>query len=354
MTETIETQTLTAQVEPKECLKEKDEKNDPYAYLGRDFSSENFKIEVKNLPKYYGINEFRKLVNEKLKLASNKIKVVRRNSPFIFVCFRNNEDRENAIKAITNFKWKGKLLTAIKAKPAPDPLVKKRKDIETNESSKKFKHSDLPLGERLKFSTVPLWNLPYDKQLRNKEQDIENILIKLGNDLAHQNNELQEWLQQQKEQFHGLPCELLNIRHAENINGYRNKCEFTVGLNEETKLPTVGFRIGSYVNGVTGVGPIDDLPHIPDSMKIAVKLYEEFVRSYELKVYNPELQTGHFRQLTARSAKNHLMLVFGIHPQDLSSESIAQFKNDVVKYFTEENGKEANVTSMYYQELTKK
>lgn len=32
------------------------EEDDPYAYLERDFSSEKYKIEVKNLPKYYGIN----------------------------------------------------------------------------------------------------------------------------------------------------------------------------------------------------------------------------------------------------------------------------------------------------------
>lgn len=31
------------------------DKSNPYAYLERDFSSENYKIEVKNLPKYYGI-----------------------------------------------------------------------------------------------------------------------------------------------------------------------------------------------------------------------------------------------------------------------------------------------------------
>lgn len=31
--------------------------DDPYAYLDRsDFSSEKFKIEIKNLPKIYGIN----------------------------------------------------------------------------------------------------------------------------------------------------------------------------------------------------------------------------------------------------------------------------------------------------------
>lgn len=37
--------------------KDKEVKEDnPYAYLNRDFSSENFKIEVKNLPKFYGFN----------------------------------------------------------------------------------------------------------------------------------------------------------------------------------------------------------------------------------------------------------------------------------------------------------
>lgn len=31
--------------------------NNPYAYLDRgDFSSEKFKIEIKNLPKFYGIH----------------------------------------------------------------------------------------------------------------------------------------------------------------------------------------------------------------------------------------------------------------------------------------------------------
>lgn len=33
-----------------------EEKDNPYAYLNRDFSSENYKIEIKNLPKYYGIS----------------------------------------------------------------------------------------------------------------------------------------------------------------------------------------------------------------------------------------------------------------------------------------------------------
>lgn len=39
----------------KEDIEAKQEE-DPYAYLNREFSSENFKIEIKNLPKFYGIS----------------------------------------------------------------------------------------------------------------------------------------------------------------------------------------------------------------------------------------------------------------------------------------------------------
>lgn len=171
-----------------------------------------------------------------------------------------------------------------------------------------------------------------------------------------------------------------NIYIHNNFCRYRNKCEFTVGIDEETNLPTVGFRIGSYVNGTIGVGPVDSLIHIPDSMKLAakvniyyklteiylvidsslnnfilvLKVFQDFVRSSDLQVFNPEFHTGHFRQLMARSAPDQLMLVIGIHPQDLNEEKLNEFKKDVVDFFINRNGKIANVTSLYYQKIVKK
>lgn len=50
------------------------------------------------------------MLNEKLKLNSNKIKTVRRNSPFAFVCFRNEEDKNKAMEVLSGYKWKGKEL----------------------------------------------------------------------------------------------------------------------------------------------------------------------------------------------------------------------------------------------------
>ncbi|XP_057665970.1 tRNA (uracil-5-)-methyltransferase homolog A [Diorhabda carinulata] len=333
----------------------------PYAYLERDFSSENFKIEIKNLPKYYGINEFRKLLNDKLKLNSNKIKTTKRNCPFAYVCFRNNEDRENAINVLSSYVWKGKELKVLKAKPAPDPLVKKRKECSDQQILKKIKPESVRKDEfegtqeeKLKFKTIPYWNIDYKDQLDLKQNSIRKLLKKLANDLAHHNPELQEWIEKQKNLHNGLVCELSDIRYAEETTGYRNKCEFTVGIDEETKLPTVGFRIGSYVNGTIGVAPVDDLIHISNPMKSAVKVFENFVRCSKLSVFNPEFHTGHFRQLMVRSAPNQLMLVVGIHPQNLTDEELDEFKKNLIDFFSVGDGKEANVTSLYYQKIVKK
>ncbi|CAH0564921.1 unnamed protein product [Brassicogethes aeneus] len=332
----------------------KQEEN-PYAYLDRgEFTSENYKIEIKNLPKYYGINEFKKLLNTKLKLSTNKIKTPKRNSPYAFVCFRNDEDRDIALKALENYSWKGKVLQAIKAKPAPDPLVKRRQESnDENRQNKKPKFEGTQ-EERLKFSTTPFWDKEYSEQLKLKEEDMRQILRRLGNDLQYQNFELKQWIQNQKSKNSGLPCEFLKVRSAEPYDGYRNKCEFSVGIDEETGLKTVGFRIGAYVNGVTGVGPVENLKHIPDSMKIAVRVFQDLVRNSDLDVFNPEFQSGHLRQLCVRRAKDQLMLVVGIHPQDLSEEKLKTFKEHLVEFFTNGPGKEANVTSLYYQAIVKK
>lgn len=47
----------------------------------------------------------------------------------------------------------------------PDPLAKKRKEnLEDGTTNKKIK-LDIPQEERLKNSTIPYWNMPYEKQV---------------------------------------------------------------------------------------------------------------------------------------------------------------------------------------------
>lgn len=63
----------------------------------------------------------------------------------------------------------GKTLIAEEAKPAPDPLVRKRKQYEdTAQSKKKKEDENKPQEERLKDAVTPYWNIPYEEQVGGK------------------------------------------------------------------------------------------------------------------------------------------------------------------------------------------
>ena len=66
-----------------------------------------------------------------------------------------------------------------------------------------------------------------------------------------------------------MNCGLSDIIQSTEINGYRTKCEFSIGKNLEGQ-PTVGFLLGLYKDGITAVlGPEDCLHVKKESKKIA-------------------------------------------------------------------------------------
>lgn len=74
----------------------------------------------------------------------------------------------------------------------------------------------------------------------------------------------------------GLDCEILDTIQSPLINGYRTKCEFTIGKNLEGDK-TVGFLLGLYRDGVTAVLGPDECLHIPEKAKQVAKAMEVFV-----------------------------------------------------------------------------
>ncbi|XP_046593625.1 tRNA (uracil-5-)-methyltransferase homolog A [Neodiprion lecontei] len=335
-----------------------DQKN-PYAYLDRaDFTSEKFKIEVRGLPKYYGISEFKRLLTERLELRLSKVKPPKRGSGWVYVCFRNEEDRKKAIAAINGLSWKNSKLTAQSAKPAPDPFVKRKMEREEDSSKKKKKDDDadaIPPAERIKMSTTPLWDMPYDDQLKLKENEIKSVLKKLGQQMSKENSDLTDWIESQKGLHQGLLCDVQPILRADMIDGYRNKCEFTIGKSEMSGTVTIGFRLSSYAAGCTAVGPVEDLKHIPQRMIDAVKVFEGFVRKSKLDVFDPVNHSGYWRQVTARTSRSdQLMLIVTIHPQDLNQGQLIQLKAEIREFFNSDEGAKANVTSLYFQTITRR
>ncbi|XP_046389968.1 uncharacterized protein LOC124158743 [Ischnura elegans] len=330
--------------------------DDPYAYVRRqDFTSEKYKIEIRNLPKYFGFGELKKLLNDKLKLASHKMKPTKNRSQGVFVCFKNEADKAAAIRKLHRLPWKGKQLYAVNAKPAPDPLVKKRKldnEAALNEHGKKIRLSD---EEKLRNSTTPYWNIPYDEQLQKKYDYVSKVMCKLADQIFAINHMLGPWIKRQKSKYKGMACKLLDIRKSPVHDGYRNKCEFTIGFSDETKERMVGFRLGSYVQGQVGVGPIDSLKHIPQRMKDTVKVFEKFIRESPREPFNSETHSGHWRQLTLRlSTLDQLMAIVIVDSRGATPEDIVASREEVKNFFENGEGKDLKVDSLYFQACGKR
>lgn len=179
-------------------IEEKNQENPPaegdgdsnmYRYIKGDlFTSEIFKVEIQNLPKYIGFNDLKKFLN-KHGINPHKIKLFSKQM-FAFVTFKNQEERDKAMKSVHGMQWKSKVLSVRLAKPKADPILKKRKQDEEGEagqpgakraagSQEAEEGEEEPLNIQIANAVTPLWNVPYEEQLKRKDQEVEGILHKL-------------------------------------------------------------------------------------------------------------------------------------------------------------------------------
>ena len=63
------------------------------------FTSEEFKIEINGLPKFFSVGDAKKLLARN-SLSYHKIKPCGRGAPYMFVNFKNEDDREKAIAVL--------------------------------------------------------------------------------------------------------------------------------------------------------------------------------------------------------------------------------------------------------------
>ncbi|XP_064083024.1 LOW QUALITY PROTEIN: uncharacterized protein LOC135199038 [Macrobrachium nipponense] len=198
---------------------------------------------------------------------------------------------------------------------------------------------------------VPGYRQGPDKQKPPLTETWSHRTEEARNEMAKTNPELRQWVKFHKLRRKGQVCEVEEIVPSPQVDGYRNKCEFTIGINPEDGLPTVGFRVSSYKSGSLAVGPVAHLVHIPKAMKDVTKVFQEFVRSSDHKPFDPLTHEGVWRQLTVRtSLHDDILIAVVIHPQEFSEEEIGDIKQDIiVDYFKDGAGATANVTSIFFQ-----
>ncbi|XP_074897614.1 tRNA (uracil-5-)-methyltransferase homolog A isoform X2 [Buteo buteo] len=329
---------------------------DVYRYIKGDlFTSEIYKVEIQNLPKYIGFNDVKKFL-AKYGLSPHKIKLFGKQT-FAFVTFKSEEERDKAMKVLHGVLWKSRHLSVRLAKPKADPIAKKRKKEEETEQGevKRLAPSkasgEEPLSKQIADVVTPLWKMPYEEQLAKKKQECEQVLQKLTKEIGNNNRALLPWLFLQKQKYNKLCCPVEGVKASPLQTEYRNKCEFLIGIGVNQEDKTVGCRLGKYKGGTCAVVEPFDTIHIPAIAKKVVKAFQDYIRSTPYSVYSPETYEGHWKQLTVRTTRNgHIMAIVYFNPQKLSKEELADLKISLAKYFTEGMGKSSGVTSLYFVE----
>ncbi|KAJ8005804.1 hypothetical protein DPEC_G00121680 [Dallia pectoralis] len=329
------------------------EANNLYRYVQADlFTSEIFKVEIQNLPKFIGFNDLKKFL-EKHRLNPHKIKLFGKQT-FAFVTFKNEEERDKAMKMVHGMQWKGRTLSVRLAKPKADPILRKRGRDEVEGAGqpplkREAEEDKEPLSVQIANVVTPLWNVPYEEQLRRKQQEVDGVLQRLAREIGNTNKAMLPWLFVQKEKYDRKCCPLDDIRPSPSQTEYRNKCEFVIGIGANGEEKTIGFRLGKYKGGSCAVvGPSDSI-HVTTEAKKLVSEFQKFIRTTPYSVYSPETYEGHWKQLTVRTTrtKEAMAMVF-FNPQKLEENELNALKSSMREYFTEGVGKESGVTALYF------
>ncbi|XP_069788676.1 tRNA (uracil-5-)-methyltransferase homolog A isoform X2 [Narcine bancroftii] len=329
---------------------------DVYRYIKDDlFTSEIYKIEIQNLPKFVSFSDLRKFLSRN-NLVPHKIKLFGKK-PFAFVTFKEEKDRDQAMEVLQGQVWKNRNLHVRLAKPKADPIAKKRKQggIEDDDHEPKLpvpvEVLDRSLSEQIADVVTPLWNIPYEEQLKKKEQNVLQVLGILTTEIGAHNRAFVPWVFQQKKMYGGTCCPLEGVMPSPVLTEYRNKCEFLIGVGANGEDKTVGWRLGKYKGGSCAVVEAFDTVHIPAKTKEVVKAFQKYIRSSPYSVYSPETYEGHWKQLTVRiSRTKQVMAIIYFNPQKLTKPEIAELQSELAKYFTEGDGKDCGVTSLYFAE----
>ena len=111
-----------ATVEKVKSQGEVDLSDEVYSYTRRGFTSELFKVEINNLPKFTSVTDLKKLFKNKIDIEVKplKLKVIRSDkgkAMYGFATFQNEEERNLVIEKLNGIKYKSSQLRVFKAKP---------------------------------------------------------------------------------------------------------------------------------------------------------------------------------------------------------------------------------------------
>jgi len=239
-----------------------------------------------------------------------------------------------------------------KLKDFPAGYVPTLKDLKDKE-----KHRRREVEASVMQKSAPLYQWPYSTQLEMKGTYIKTAVRTLTKQVRtkceDEGEELPTWTSAewaaavQAPGGCGCPLDETIGTVVEHREGYRNKCEFTIGRKEDGSLDC-GYVLRVLADGAQVVDSVDDTPHTPAQMKRLCSVVRELVRSSPFPPYDRSRdgRTGVWRLVMARLAPTGEMLVMVQVASPPDAEGEAQVVRSIIEALMVE---ELKVVSLYLQ-----
>ena len=232
---------------------------------------------IRGLPKTWDERDFRKWLDT-LTVARSSCKK-KKQWPYGFITFGFLEDRLHATKTLEGCVLGGRRITTHEA------LSKKPRDKSSDASIDArgrtreeliVAAADRGARRDVRDAVCPLWATPYADQLATKRAKVEEALRNLTRHTAKNCRRLKKqgaggtwrwpaWLGESNRRGK-LAAPVEGIVRSPVLEGYRNKSEFTIGPDADG-VPTVGFNVGLFKEGVTAVASAEACRHISPTAK---------------------------------------------------------------------------------------
>ncbi|KAJ3410778.1 tRNA methyltransferase 2 [Chytridiales sp. JEL 0842] len=313
-----------------------------------------FPVKLNNLDKKATQKDIKKALDG-IGLSFVKIKKVF-NLTYGIVWFSSEEARKSALEKLSGLQVKKTIIHAeIHHEQSRDQNNDRRRDNRKKQEDEK--PDDRTPLERIMDQTAPLWRKPYDEQLKEKtikmRMGLGTMKTRIMGHLTNRETPPEkkiplEWVKNLgKEKI----CPMEEIIPSPVQEGYRTKCEFTMGIDLDGNK-CVGFLLGLYKDGVTTVLPPTDCKHVSDKAKSIAALMQEHINGYSMDVYDRQTKKGFWRLMQVRThltnegsvkiiifgklqllTKIKAMVIVQVNPAGFSADELEKIKTDVVNRF---------------------
>ena len=200
-------------------------------------------------------------------------------------------------------------------------FLRRSEKSSSREESWTHKRSCESYGKKeLNDQVTPLWRTPYTEQLIQKQEQMLKVLNKFAQETSQETT-------------------ILNpIIPSPIIEGYRNKCEFTVGKDLDGKA-SVGFLLGGFKDGIVEVENARNTLHTHNEAKMLADRLQDLVRASDFAPYDRRTKRGLWRLMLVRVHDNKRMVVIQVNKCEESNTLMDTIKNTF-----------GDVESLYFQE----